>query len=166
MKTVKYISLLFLLVSSFMVYAQDSKEEQKASQEAKVKEMVETKHFVFQAQSATASRGANRQLSYGYSIAVTPDEVVADLPYFGRAYQAGYNPSEGGIKFTSTEFDYIIKNRKKGGWDITIIPKDVVNDSPKVYLSVTTSGNTSVRVLSRNRESISFSGLIEAKKQD
>jgi len=165
MKTIRFIFVLFSLVTSIAGFSQDSKEEQKAAEQAKIKGLIEAKKFVFRAQSATASRGATQQLSYGYSLAVSPDEVVADLPYFGRAYTATMNPSEGGIKFTSSEFDFGVKNRKKGGWDITLIPKDVPN-APKFYLSVTTNGNTSLRVISTNRESISFSGLIEAKKQD
>lgn len=165
MKTIKLICLFFPLVSSFIAYSQDSKEEQKSAKAAEISNLVETKHFVFRPQSATASRGATQQLSYGYSLAVSPDEVVSDLPYFGRAYSAPINPSDGGIKFKSTEFDYTVKNRKKGGWDITLVPKDV-NNAPKVYLSVAANGNTSLRVISTNRESISFSGFIEAKKQD
>ena len=165
MKTIKLICLLFPLVSSFIAYSQDSKEEQKSEKQAEIKSLVEAKHFVFRPQSATAARGATQQLSYGYSLTVSPNEVVSDLPYFGRAYSAPMNPSDGGIRFTSTEFDYSVKNRKKGGWDITVIPKDVPN-APKVYLSVTSAGNTSARVISTNRESISFSGFIEEQKKE
>jgi len=165
MKTIVLICHLFPLLCCVAVYAQNSKEEQKASQEAKVKEMVETKHFVFRPQSATASNGATQQLSYGHSFTVSPDEVISDLPYFGRAYSAPINPTEGGIRFTSTEFDYSIKNRKKGGWDITLVPKDV-SHAPKVYFSVASNRNTSLRVISTNREPISFTGFIEEQNKD
>ena len=165
MKTIRLIFLLSIVTFSFQAFSQQTKEEQKSVQQTSVEGMVVAKDFIFRAQTAMPSRGPTQQLSYGYTLAVTPGEVSSHLPYFGRAYQATINPSEGGIEFTSTEFDYTVKNRKKGGWDITIVPKDVPN-APKLYLSVTTNGKTSLRVISTNRESISFSGLIEEKKQD
>jgi len=105
-------------------------------------------------------RGRNIQLSPGYALTVSPDTVMCDLPYYGRAYQAPMNPSDGGIKFTSTDFEYTVKNQKKGGWDIQIKPKDVRN-SPQVSLSISAKGYASMRVISTDRESISFNGVIQ-----
>ena len=42
-------------------------------------------------------------LSPYYYLKVSKDTVVAYLPYFGRAYTAPADPTEGGIKFTSTK---------------------------------------------------------------
>jgi hypothetical protein len=69
------------------------------------------------------------------------------------------DPSDAGIKFTSTDFEFTEKARKKGGWNIEIKPKDVQH-SPQLYLTISTNGKASLRVTSTDKQSISFSGNI------
>lgn len=85
------------------------------------------------------------------------------MPYFGRAFVAPMNPSEGGIRFTSTDFNYTVKDRKKGGWDIAILPKDA-KDVRQMLLSVTESGYGSLQVISNNRQQISYNGYLMERK--
>ena len=156
-------SSLFIVISvstAASVFAQNSKKEREDIQKANVSALIEAKRFVFQAQSVSPLRGGSRQLSPGYNLLVSPDTVISDLPFFGRAYQASPGAIGGGVKFTSTDFEYTVKDRKKGGWDITIKPKDVSN-SQRVYISVSTDGNTSVRITSTDRDPISFHGFVE-----
>ncbi len=57
------------------------------------------------------------------------DSIVTYLPYFDRAYSAPVNLSQGGIQFTSTDFDYTIESKRKE-WDIAMKlkePLDVEN---------------------------------------
>jgi len=164
MKTLRLILVLHgLFAISPVAYSQKTKEEEKAAKAAEVKVMVESKSFVFQAQSAMPSKMPTQQLSPGNTFKVLPEEATADLPYFGRSYQAPMNPSESGIKFTSTKFEYVVKETKKGGWEISIIPQDVMN-SPKIYLSVSTKGTASLRAIGGDKQPISFSGYIEQPK--
>ncbi len=44
---------------------------------------------------------------------VMGDSIVTYLPYFGRAYSVPVNLSQGGIQFTSTDFDYTIESKRK-----------------------------------------------------
>lgn len=159
MKSMKCKYVFFAIFLSLTSYAQDSKNE-----DGSIASIVDAKRFVFQAQSATPQRGGLKQLSFGYSVTVSPDTIVFNLPYYGRAYQATINPSDAGIVFTSTDFEYVMKVKKKGSWDISIIPKDVRN-APKAYFSITAKGYASLRVISTDKESISFNGTIEAQKQ-
>ena len=99
------------------------------------------------------------QLTSGYDLKVTKDSVTAYLPFFGRSFTAPLDPSKGGIKFTSTDFDYKKSMRKKNT-EITITPKDV-QDIRSVFISVTPAGYAYVQVLSLNRTPISFNGIIE-----
>lgn len=129
-----------------------------------VKQAIDSKNYVFTAQSATAQRGRTRQLTGSdYTLVVRPDTIDAYLPYYGRAYNAPIDPSESGIKFTSSQFEYAIKEGKKKSWQITITPKDV-SDTRQLYLEVFENGRTSVRVTSNNKESISFDGYITEGK--
>ncbi|HMR82262.1 MAG TPA: DUF4251 domain-containing protein [Niabella sp.] len=99
------------------------------------------------------------QLTSGYDLKVTKDSVTAYLPFFGRSFTAPLDPSKGGIKFTSTDFDYKKSMRKKNT-EITITPKDV-QDIRSVFISVTPGGYAYVQVLSLNKTPISFNGIIE-----
>ncbi|MBA4055591.1 MAG: hypothetical protein C0490_12830 [Marivirga sp.] len=134
------------------------------SNETSIQSLIDTKRFVFQVQSVSPARGGLRQLSPGYTLVVLPDTIISELPYFGRAYQATINPSDAGIKFTSTDFQYELKNRKKGGWDIKIRPKDK-GKAHQLFLTITTTGRASMRISSSDRESISYNGFVEAVKK-
>ena len=107
--------------------------------------------------------GRFRQLTTEYTVKVSKDTVISDLPYFGRSYSADIGNSEGGIHFTSTNFEYQITERKKGGWDITIKFKDV-KDAQQFSFSVFDSGSASLQVTSTNKQPISFNGYVSEKK--
>ena len=124
-----------------------------------IQQAVETKNFVFKAESVTPQRSRMRQLTPEYDVVLTPDSIISFLPYFGRAFTAPINPSEGGIKFTSTHFDYTFSQKKKNRWEIVIKPKDV-SDVRELYLSIFNNGRASLGVNSSNRESISFNGIV------
>ena len=147
--------LLFVLVTT--AAAQDKKDE------STIQQAVETKNFIFKASSATPQRGRIRQLTSEYDLIVRPDTIISFLPYFGRAFTAPINPSEGGIKFTSTDFAYSISKKKKSSWEIKITPKSVP-DVTDLYLTVFDNGSASLRVSSINRTPISFNGYVEEGK--
>lgn len=147
-------------IFSLDLTAQDTKKQKQKAASQHIQAAVDSSKFVFQATSVTPARGRVIQLTSGYSLVVSPGEIVCELPYFGRAFSGGYGGTDGGIKFTSKTFDYAVKPKKKGGWDITIIPSDV-SSIVKIFLSVTSSGNTTVRITSTDRDSISYSGVIE-----
>ena len=139
---------------------------QKAKDSAKaasVTTMLNEQSFVFKVQSVSPMKGGTRQLSPGYTLSITKDTVVSELPYFGRMYQATIGSSEGGLKFISTDFSYTSTPRKKGGWEIVIKPKE--NSSvQEMYLTVFENGNASLNVNCKDRQPISYNGEIESKK--
>ena len=154
----KYLkSLISILLIANLTHAQDKPTE------SDIKALVDNKNFVFAAQSASPLRGRTVHLSPGYTLQVSGDTVVSDLPYYGRAHSAPMNPSDTGIKFTSSDFTYTIKDRKKGGWDVTIKVKDGTR-SHQVYLTISSNGSTSVRVVTSDRDSISYNGDIQKSK--
>ena len=132
--------------------------------ETAVKQMLATKNFIFKAQSVSPQVGGLRQLtSSDYDLSVTNDLITSWLPYFGRAYSAPIDPADGGIKFTSSKFEYSQSKKNKHSWDITIRPKDV-SDVQALYLTVFDNGSASLRVNSISRQSISFLGYITENK--
>jgi len=154
----KYLkSLISILLIANLTHAQDKPTE------ADFKALVDNKNFVFEVQSASPMRGRTVHLSPGSTLKVSADTVVSDLPYYGRAHSAPMNPSDAGIKFTSSDFTYDVKDRKKSGWDVTIKVKDGTR-THQIYLTISSNGSASVRVVSSDRDSISYNGYIQKSK--
>jgi hypothetical protein len=166
MKTIVKIAgmLLLLCAISFGSMAQTTKKDRQAKKVADVKEMIENNNYVFHAEFANPMRGGNINLTSEYDLRVGKDTLVAYLPYFGRAYQAPMDPTDGGIHFTSTRFTYTKQQNKKGGWDIYVKPSDA-KGVEKMFLSISEDGYASLQVTSSQRDPISFQGYIEKKKQ-
>ena len=124
---------------------------------AELQQMFDTKNFIFKAETANPQSGRMRQLTQEYDLTISRDKITSFLPYYGRAYNAPVS-SEGGIKFTSIDFSFEIKNVKKG-WEITMKPNDVT-DVHQMYLTVFTNGRATLEVTSNNRQNISFNGYV------
>lgn len=127
-----------------------------------LKSLLTNKTFVFKAQSAWPLQGTVVQLTQGYDMKVMQDSINTYLPYFGRAYTAGYGSTEGGINFTSKKFDYKLKEKHNGGWEINIRPADA-KDVTELTYSVSANGYATLQVLSNNRQAISYYGIVEKK---
>jgi hypothetical protein len=170
MKLLKTISVLLLLtgISISAVNAQSTRKDKKAAHAAEIKSMVEAQNYIFDANYVSPMRGISRALNSQYDMTISKDTISAYLPYFGQATMAPYNPTEGGIKFTTTKFTYNSKVGKKGGWTVVIKPTDrsVLNwrDVQTMTLSISQDGYASLQVISTNRDPISFNGTIEKRE--
>ncbi len=124
--------------------------------------------FVFKAQSVTPETGNVRQLTTPFTLSVSKYDIVSNLPYFGKAYSAPVDPTQGNLQFTSKNFQYTVKQyagrNKKTSWDITIKPKDVQSDGLEMYFTIYEDGTASLDISSETRQAISFNGYIEAAK--
>lgn len=143
-------------------FAQDKKATEKQAADS-IKQMLSDTVFTFEARTALPMKGGMRHLDPGYTLKLKGDTLISELPYYGRTYQATYGESDGGLKATSHKFDYTVKDRKKGGWDVEIDTKDT-KERLKFLLTVFDNGDASLNVISNNRESINFDGYIETRK--
>jgi len=157
-----YFSLVMiaLLFHNNNLIAQNSKQEKK---QAAIKALIDSQNYVFKAQSAMPMSGTTRQLNYDYDLKVSKDTINSYLPYYGRAYTAPMDPTQGGIHFISKDFEYTVTPGKKQGWDIVIKPKDV-QDVQMMSLSVSSDGYATLQVTSTSKQPISFNGIITEKK--
>jgi len=166
MKTDVFNRFFCFLIISFVIqhgaYAQEaSKDEQKKTE---IRNLVQSKNYVFVAQTVLPQSGRSINLTSYYDLKVKGDTLASDLPYFGRAYVAPIDPQEGGIRFTSGNFSYNEKDRKKGGWNILLTPKDAI-DVREMSLTISENGYASLQVISNNRQTIGFNGYVKAAKQ-
>ena len=173
MKTIHH-SLLILL-SAIGLFASCASQKQTTGASPAVSEAVTAQQYTFVASSVFPTEDSRfnprlllpnaanlYQLTSRYDVRVTPDSVIAYLPFFGRSYTAPTDPTKGGIKFTSTKFGYK-KTQRKNNYEIEITPKDN-NEVQSLYFTVSPSGFASLRVLSLNKTPISFNGDIEPNK--
>jgi uncharacterized protein DUF4251 len=162
MKNLRKILVLGLMVGAGISAGNaQTKQDKKAAKETAVKTSVDNKQYTFIADYALPQRRGAIQLTGGYDVRITPDSVISFLPYYGQAYfDVPYNPTDGGVKFTSTKFDYSVKESKKGGWEITINPKDV-KDLQRLVVNISKDGYASLSVTSVNRDYISFNGYLK-----
>ncbi len=138
-------------------------QDKKPTKEIITQNLIANQQYVFYAQYAMPMSGRQRYLTSEYTLTVLKDTIQCDLPYFGRAYSAPMNPSDAGIKFTSTKFDYTIDSTKKGNWKVAIKPKDA-QAVQVMNLTIFSNGTASLNVNSTNRQAISFNGYIAEKK--
>lgn len=154
----KISTLIFLMITAVGFSAAQSQE----TNETVLKNLLTTKSFVFKAQSAWPLQGTVVQLTPGFDVKVFADSINTYLPYFGRSYQASYNSNGGGISFTSTKFEYKLKERGKGGWELLIKPTDVRDINQMIY-AISTNGYATLQVISNSRQAISFYGVMEKR---
>jgi hypothetical protein len=166
MKTIKIMSPAVLFLIALFVVIPDTnaqtKKEKKAAKALEIKNLIDSQQYVFYALNAIPTGMRQRMLTSEYTLAVTKEKITCDLPYFGRAFTAPIGSTEGGITFTSTDFEYTIVNRDKGGWDITIQPKNT-GVAREMNLTVFDNGTATLQVTSNNRQPISFNGFVKAK---
>jgi hypothetical protein len=125
-----------------------------------VDQAVKDKRFTITVESMSPRRGGFKRLTSLYTFAVTPDTVVTDLPYAGRAYQAPMGTNDTGIKFLSKVYEFDARPGKKGAWEITLKLKDTPN-YPTVGITLQSSGSASIRLTPIDREFISYTGTLK-----
>jgi Domain of unknown function (DUF4251) len=155
------ILLPFLVMISVFSKGQSGTTSGKQDQTAQLKNLIDSRRFSFHAISATSMKGMTKHLTGEYFLKVSKDSLQADLPYYGRSFNTSYPPTDLSVQFNTTDFTYVADSAKKGGWSITIVPKNE-NSANKIYLSVTSTGYCTVQVNSNSRQPISYYGTITA----
>jgi Domain of unknown function (DUF4251) len=156
-----FVTSFFLALSSTHVIAQDAKQQKENKKQQTIKELINALHYTFVPQTVLPTRGPAKQLTSEYELKIKNDTLESYLPYFGRAYSSSIGSTESPLDFKTTDFKYSVTDRKKGGWDIVITPKN--GDARQLQLSVSQDGYASLEVISTNRDPISFNGYIIAQ---
>jgi hypothetical protein len=163
-------SLIGLLVLSvFMVLPSEnmeaqkkkSKKEKRLEQFAETQKLIDSKAFIFVPDRAFPQGGRSIDLTTNYGfIKVMGTDTEGDMPFFGRGFNVAYG-GDGGIKFDKTELlnETIEVNEKKMRITYNFEAKGK-NDTFRISMDISYSGNASVTVISNNRSSISYNGEI------
>ena len=89
------------------------------------------------------------------------DSLFSYLPYFGRAYNIPYGGGKG-LNFSERISNYQESQAKNG---LRMIDIDLQNEEDTYHytIEVYDNGSSSITVMSRQRERISYSGEMEFK---
>lgn len=164
MKNLIIIAIMFLSV--FAVTAQETqkkskkelKAEKKARQMQEVKELVESRNFIFEARNANPMSGKTINLTSDYDVKITNDSVFSYLPYYGVSHSAVYGGTESPMIFSQPFEKISVEDAKKG----YLVKVAVKNGSDRLDFSfhISITGSTSLSVSSINRQAISYSGEV------
>ena len=106
-----------------------------------------------------ARRFGSKNVTSNWSLEVKGDTLVSYLPYIGVAYEASFG-SNSGLNFTAPISNYEDEGFKKGKRMIRLKVKNE-DDLLDYQLEVMDNGSTSIDVMSRKREGISYSGQMD-----
>lgn len=158
------LQIIVLLVVS-PVFAQEKskkelKEEEMLQKQEQIATLVNSKDFIFVANYATPIGGGQVNLTSNPNyVKFNPELFDGYMPFFGTA-QAGIGYSgDVGIKFRDKP-DYYTIEKKKKNFQIDAGVKGV-NDVYRLSLSVSFSGMSTLTILSNNRSTISYQGVIK-----
>jgi hypothetical protein len=139
------------------------KEEKKLEKQNQIAVLIDSKEFVFVANRVQPQGGRSINLTSDYFAEFHPDLIKCDLPFFGRAFSAGYG-NDNGMKFEGKPSIYSIEKNKKNY--AAKIEVRGTSDSYSMILLVYFEGSATLSIISNNRSSISYDGDIKAFKKD
>lgn len=162
------VTILILILSIVMTtgISQDKtrselKEERKLEKQKQIEAMVNSKNFVFVAQTVLPSgmEAVNLSLNQSY-IKFQPDLIDSYMPFFGRAYSGVGYGTDTGLHFKGIPEKFTIEKKGKT-FQINVVVKGET-DIFSLSLSVGFEGSTLLSISSNNRSTISYQGEISA----
>ena len=156
------VSIVMALLAAVLLGGCATSEEraaQKAEQVKKVTAALNRRQYKIAIARMYPMNGPSKTVTYGYSVEVKNDSLFSYLPYFGRAYNVPYGGGKG-LNFSAPIGSYQEEVAKNGKRRIEI---GLTNeeDTYLYILEVFDNGSSTVSVMSRQREQISYAGDME-----
>lgn len=162
MRTLAFVTLILL---SLTALAQEQKENKKQANYEAILALIDGGEYEFVARRANPTGARQIDLTTNPNfLRINKGNGKADMPYFGRAFSAGYSSSDGGIKFDGPlDALEIEKNDKK----MRVLVKFKVKGEDDTYtcnLTISSMDNASLNVLSNKKQSIGYTGFVQKLK--
>lgn len=152
---------IFLILATMLMGCATTaeKREREARTAAQVTEALANRHYSIRVLMMYPRRSGAVNVTSDYSLEVKGDTLVSYLPYFGRAYNVPYGGGKG-LNFTAPVTSYESARMKKNQTYIVLTTDN--GEGPLRYeLEIFDNGNSFIRVFSRERETIEYSGEME-----
>ncbi len=158
---------VFIVFAVTSVFAQTTekkskkqiKAEQKALKIQQIKDLVDSKTFVFRAKSVIPKNEKTRTLTTDFGIEVRNDSVFSYMPYFGNAYSRDYTSFKDSPMGFMQPYESYKRTKTKSGYDVDITVKNV-HDVIDLAFHISKTGDASVTASSISRQAISYMGEI------
>ncbi len=124
-------------------------------------QMIRDGNFIYTVQSVSPSGGRTIRPTTIYTMEASGGTFKANLPYFGRAYQATYGGS-GGVEFEGEPSELKVEENEQKGTvrlSFSIQAENPSSERYEVNLEVGPTGYGSLIVRSNNRQTISYYGV-------
>jgi len=157
MQTISIVSITLAMIL-WDCSVTSSTSEQGAAGLDKMESLIKSGNYEFTIRSASPSGGRTIQITTSYSLKVADGKYQAYLPYFGRAYSAGYGEN-GGIEFNGDPENLEITRNDKKKTVTAAFTIRSEKDQFKVSLVVSASGYGNMMISSEKRQSISYYGI-------
>lgn len=153
-----------LCLQVFSAYAQSPRDFRDSLIADAVKALLVKKQFIFFVQSVVPPGGQSMPIAgENYTLRLFGDSLQMNLPYVGRSHQAITDYSQVGFNFRTGGLDYEVKDRKRGGWNVEIRPRNSTNVS-QLMLNVLKNGSATLHLTPRNKQPISYQGNIAERE--
>ncbi len=157
--------LLILILASANTIAQSKKQDKKLEKYQEALALVDQGNFEFIARKANPTGGRQIDLTTNPNFLRFSDEqVIADMPYFGRSFSGGYGSGDGGVNFDTAPEDYELTRDEKKRKIIIKFDAKGEDDRYACILTIFSLESASLNVLSNKKQSINYTGFIQAIK--
>ncbi len=150
--------LLGALLVSCSTMTQAEREAKKAQRAEYVTKVLDNRRYKIDINVMYSTSMGSKNVRGNWSLEVKGDTLVSYLPYAGVAYSATLGSNKG-FNFTAPIKSYKDYTDKKGKRNIQLT-SDSGEDVIDYHLEVTDNGSTFINVISRKRETISYSGEV------
>ena len=156
---------IFLLIAFFCIAFGNltAQEKNKKAQETvkadsnRVEHLLDSHTFEFIANTVLPTGESSKNLvGSGYSITFSPEQIVSNLPFYGRGYSGMAIGRDKGMRFKGTAENFTVEKGKE--YQVNTTVKD--GDTFEISLSVSNSGYATLTISSNNRGTISYSGEV------
>ncbi|MBK5213831.1 MAG: DUF4251 domain-containing protein [Flavobacteriaceae bacterium] len=129
-----------------------------------IENLLNSKTFEFVANTAYPTSGIPKNLvGSNYSVTFSPEKIVSNLPFYGRAYSGMALGRDKGMRFQGKPENFTIEKNKEYQGSATV---NAENDTYEISLSVSSSGYATITISSNDRGTISYQGeIVETQKQ-
>ncbi len=156
-----FFATLFCFILSY-ASAQEkdlkAKPDQEINNSSNIANLLNSKSFEFVANICYPTSGAPKNLvGNNYSVTFSPEEIVSNLPFYGRAYNATAMGRDKGMRFKGQPENFTVSKNKEYQVNTTVRGE---SDTYELSLSVSETGYALLSISSNDRGTISYQGEI------
>ncbi|KXN98458.1 hypothetical protein LS48_10180 [Aequorivita aquimaris] len=154
----KALRILYTLVVLF-IFGSTTAQNKTEKPHTSIETLLNSKNFEFIANTALPLGQPPKNLvGSNYSITFSPEMVISNMPFYGRAYSGMIMGRDKGMRFKGKPEDFIITSAKNG-YNVTTTVKGET-DIYVISISVGYSSFATLSISSNDRGTISFQGEI------